>query len=62
MKGLNNELLPEYVSLMSMTVEFLHTPTYINYYKNYDRKLTKNMVKRCVVEPFSNKFMKHDGS
>lgn len=61
MKGLNNELLPEYVALMRKLVEFLLTPTYHNYYKKYDKKLTKNIVKRCVVEPFTEKFLKTRG-
>jgi len=58
MKGLNNELLPEFVKLQNMIVGFLITPTYANYYKKNDKKLTKNTVKRCVVEPFCEKFMK----
>lgn len=58
MKGLNNELLPEYVALMRKLVEFLTTAAYHNYFKKYDKKLTKNIVKRCVIEPFSDKFMK----
>ena len=61
MKGLNNDLLPEYVNLMHQLVDFLHSPKYINFYKKYDKKLTKNMIKRCFVEPFSDKFMKYDG-
>ena len=58
MKGLNNDLLPEYVRLQRQVVAFLRTPTYANYFKALDKKLTKNTIKRCVVEPFSDKFMK----
>jgi hypothetical protein len=58
MKGLNNELLPEYVKLMSDFVDYVVSPAYHNYYSNYDKKLTKNIVKRCVIEPFVDKFMK----
>ncbi len=58
MKGINNDQLPEYANLMAELVEYLHTPQYINFFKNYDKKLTKNMVKRCVVEPFCDKFLK----
>ncbi|CDW89100.1 ubiquitin carboxyl-terminal hydrolase 32 [Stylonychia lemnae] len=57
MKGLNNDHLPEYVSLMRQLVEFLHAPQYINFYRNCDKMLTQNLVKSCVVEPFKNKFM-----
>ena len=58
MKGLNNEHLPEYVKLQKQIVAYLHTPSYTNYYKVHDKKLTKNTVKRCFVEPFCDKFMK----
>lgn len=58
MKGLNNDLLPEFVKLQRQIVAYLHTPAYINYYKCHDKKLTKNTVKRCVIEPFCEKFMK----
>lgn len=58
MKGLNNDLLPEFIKLQRMIVAYLHTPAYINYYKCHDKKLTKNTVKRCVVEPFCEKYMK----
>ena len=58
MKGLNNDLLPEYCRLMNEIVQFLHSPLYHNFFKSKDKKLTKNMVKRCVVDPFRDKFMK----
>ena len=62
MKGLNNEHLPDYVKLMKQIVEFMHSPLYINMFKNKDKKLTKNMIKRCVVEPFCDKIMKNNES
>ena len=62
MKGLNNDALPEYVRLQRQIVAYLHTPQYVNYYKSQDKKLTKNTVKRCVLEPFCEKFMKVHGS
>ena len=58
MKGLNNDLLPEFVKLQAQIVAFLNTPTYNNYFKKNDKKLTKNTIKRCIVEPFCEKFMK----
>jgi hypothetical protein len=58
MKGLNNDILPEYVRLQRQIVAYLHTPSYINYYKCHDKKLTKNTVKRCFIEPFCDKLMK----
>ena len=58
MKSLNNEALPEYVRLQRQIVAYLHSPAYVNYYKGSDKKLTKNMVKRCILEPFCEKYMK----
>ena len=43
---------------MKEIVEYLHSPHYINMFKKYDKKLTKNMVKRCIIEPFCDKFLK----
>lgn len=43
---------------MRHLAEFLITPAYINYFKKYDKKLSKNLVKRCIVEPFTSKLMK----
>ena len=61
MKGLNNDLLPEYVNLQRQVVAYLITPSFVNYYKVHDKKLTKNTIKRCVVDPFCEKMMKQDG-
>ena len=61
MKGLNNDNLPEYVRLQRQIIAYLKTPQYVNYYKSQDKKLTKNTVKRCVLEPFIEKFLKPDG-
>ena len=58
MKGLNNEHLPEYVKLQRQIVSYLYKPQFVNYYKVHDKKLTKNTVKRCFIDPFCEKFMK----
>lgn len=58
MKGLNNELLPDFIDLQRQIVAYLQTPSYVNFYKCHDKKLTKNTIKRCVIEPFCDKFMK----
>jgi hypothetical protein len=58
MKGLNNDMLPDFIRLQRQIVAYLHTPSYVNYYKCHDKKLTKNTVKRCFVEPFCDKFLK----
>ena len=39
-------------------MKYLSTPSYTNYYKVHDKKLTKNTIKRCVIDPFCEKFMK----
>jgi deoxyhypusine synthase len=62
MKGLNNDQLPEYVNLQHQIVKYLSTPSYNNYFKVHDKKLTKNTIKRCVVDPFCEKFMKVNDS
>jgi len=58
MKGLNNDMLPDFVRLQRQIIAYLTSPSYINYYKCHDKKLTKNTMKRCFVEPFCDKFLK----
>ena len=38
-------------------MNFIQTPLYAQFYKPLDRKLTKNLVKRCLVIPFCFQFM-----
>ena len=58
MKDEKNEWLHEYASLMHDITEFLETSLYLNYFAKYDKKLTKNIVKRCLIKPFKGKIMK----
>jgi hypothetical protein len=58
MKGSNNDELPEYVNLQSQIVKDLSSPSFNNYYKVQDKKLKKTTIKRCVIDPFCEKFMK----
>ena len=39
---------------MTQLIEYIQEPQYTNFYKNYDKKLTKNILKRCVVDLFSS--------
>ena len=43
----------EYCSVMNEIIEFVKCPQFKNYYKTYDKKLTKNVLKRCLVDPLS---------
>ena len=36
---------------MREALDFLETPTFNNFYGKFDKKLRKNVVKRCAVEP-----------
>ena len=42
--------LPDFLEIMIELIEYIQTPAYINYFQNYDKKLTKNILKRCIVE------------
>ena len=39
-------------------IEYIQSPQYHNFFKEFDKKLTKNILKRCVVEPFNDRIMK----
>jgi len=36
---------------MREALDFLETPLFNNFYAKFDKKLRKNVVKRCAVEP-----------
>ena len=55
MRANNNDYLPQYVSLMKDVLEFIMTPLYHNFFG--ERKLTHNLVKRCLIRPFCDKLM-----
>jgi len=43
---------------MIQIIEYIQTPQYNNFFKEFDKKLSKNVLKRCVVDPFSERIMK----
>ena len=43
---------------MTDIIEYVQSPQYNNFFKEFDKKLTKNILKRCVVEPFNERIMK----
>ena len=43
---------------MIQIVEWVDSPQYKNFFKEFDRKLSKNVLKRCIVEPFSERIMR----
>ena len=46
-----------WLKLMMKTIDYVQTAQYNNYFKEFDKKLTKNILKRCVVEPFAERIM-----
>jgi len=49
--------LNDYLQLINAILEYSESPSYKNYFAKFDKKLTKNLVKRCVVEPLCEKFL-----
>ena len=37
---------------MEVVLEFVQSVQFNNFYKCFDKKLTKNIWKRCIVDPF----------
>ncbi len=54
----NQNVLKIYIQLMTDIIEYVQSPQYNNFFKEFDKKLTKNILKRCVVEPFNERIMK----
>lgn len=39
-------------------IDYIGSPQYNNFFKEFDKKLTKNLLKRCIVDPFAERIMK----
>jgi hypothetical protein len=44
-------LVGDYLSAIVQIVEFASEPQFINNFANFDKKLHKNVIKRCAIEP-----------
>lgn len=53
-----DKVLDLYFPLMIEIIEYIQSPSYNNFFKEFDRKLTKNILKRCIVEPFADRIMR----
>ena len=43
---------------MNEIIDYVKSPQFNNFYREFDKKLTKNVLKRCVVDPFTERIMK----
>ena len=43
---------------MIRIMDYCQSTQFANFFKAFDRKLTKNVLKRCVVDPFSERIMR----
>ena len=50
--------LAEYLDLMIKIMDYCQSPQFANFFKAFDKKLTKNVLKRCVIDPFTERIMK----
>ena len=53
-----DKVLKPYLILMIDIIEYIQCPQYNNFFKEFDKKLTKNILKRCIIEPFAERIMK----
>ncbi len=44
-------MVGDYLSAIVQIVEFASEPQFINNFANFDKKLHKNVIKRCAIEP-----------
>ena len=47
---------------MNDIIEYVKSPQFNNFFKEYDKKLTKNVLKRCVIDPFTERIMRKDAT
>jgi len=45
---------------MKDVIDFIQTPKYHNFFA--EKKLTNNLIKRCIIEPFCSKFINKENS
>ena len=50
--------LAEHLDLMIKIMDYCQSPQFANFFKAFDKKLTKNVLKRCVIDPFTERVMK----
>ena len=50
--------LAEYLDLMIKIMDYSQSPQFANFFKAFDKKLSKNVLKRCVIDPFTERIMK----
>ena len=46
-----------YLDLMAEVVDYVETPQFVQFFQKFDKKLRKNVVKRCVVSPLAEKVL-----
>jgi len=52
----------EHLELMNSIIDYVKSAQFNNFFKEFDKKLTKNVLKRCVIDPFTERIMKKASS
>lgn len=47
---------------MDSIIDYIKSAQFNNFFKKFDKKLTKNVLKRCVINPFTERIMKKASS
>ena len=56
-KKIEHDSLLGYLKLMLSLIEFIQGPQFAQFFANFDRKLRKNVVKRCIVLPLTKRVL-----
>ena len=46
-----------YLKLIREILEYVQSPQFAQFFANFDRKIRKNVVKRCVVQPLTKRIL-----
>lgn len=56
-KKTQSDSLYEYLGLMEQIIDYVATPQFKNFFREFDKKLHKNVIKRCAVLPLSERVL-----
>ena len=56
-KKTQNDTLLNYLCLMEEIIDYVETPQFKMFFQKFDKKLRKNVIKRCAINPLAEKVL-----
>ena len=56
-KKTKKDSLQGYLDLMEKVIDYVETPQFLLFFAKFDKKLKKNVIKRCAVVPLAERIL-----